>query len=66
MSIVALEVIAAFDALPDAERDIVAAELLARYPAGGGEYSDDAFVEMANEVFLMFDAAEDEDAAPAG
>ena len=60
MSIVALEVIAAFDALPDADRDIVAAELLARYPVGVGELPDDAFVKVANEVFLMFDAAEDE------
>ena len=63
MSIVALQVIAAFDALPDAERDAVAAELLARYPSGTGEISDDSLIGLADEVFLMLDAAEAEDAA---
>ncbi len=64
MSIVALEVIAALDAWLDAERDAVAAELLARYTAGKGEFADDDFFGLADEVFLMLDAAEDEDAAP--
>ena len=63
MSIVALQVIAAFDALPDAERDAVAAELLGQYPSGTGEISDDSLIGLADEVFLMLDAAEAEDAA---
>ena len=63
MSIVALQVIAAFDALPDAERDAVAGGLLARDPSGTGEISDDSLIALADEVFLMLDAAEAEDAA---
>ncbi len=66
MSIVALEVIAAFDALPEAERNAVAAELLSRYPAGEGEFFDDSMIGLADEVFLMLDAAEAEDAATSG
>lgn len=64
MSSVAWEVIAAFDALPDTEREAVAAELLARHPAGAGEFADDDFIELADEVFSILDAAEAQDAIP--
>jgi len=58
MSTVALEVVAAFEALPDAERDAVVAELLVRFPMGAGRFTDDDFVDMADEVFKMYDTAE--------
>ena len=58
MSTVALEVIAAFEALPDAERDAVVAELVVRFPTDAGRFAVDDFVDMADEVFQMYDAAE--------
>ena len=58
MSTVALEVVAAFEALPDAERDAVVAELLVRFPMGAVRFTGDDFVDMADKVFKMYDTAE--------
>lgn len=65
MSAAALALLAAFDALPDADRDLVVGELLLRQPAGSEDMSDEAFVALADEVFLTCDAAEAAGAAPA-
>jgi hypothetical protein len=62
MSTGAQQILAAFDALPDDERDTVLAELLTRRPIGAGELPDQALVEMAEELFLSYDAAEAADA----
>lgn len=66
MSAAAKELLAAFDALPDIDREAVVAELLTRHPVGAGDLPDAAFEELAEELFLTYDAAEADDAAPAG
>ena len=53
------ELLDAFDALPDAERHEVAAELLRRTLKGEpGDVSDDALVATAEELFLELDTRE--------
>jgi hypothetical protein len=64
MSVATQQLLSAFDALPVAEQDAVIAELLRRTPVGAGEMSDAGFEELAEEVFLAYDAAEAADAAP--
>jgi hypothetical protein len=62
MSTGAQQILAAFDALPDDEREAVLAELLTRRPIGTGELPEQALVELAEELFLSYDAAEAADA----
>lgn len=64
MSAAALQLLAAFDALSDADREAVLAELLVRRPVGAGKLPDVALVELAEERFLAYDAAETADATP--
>ena len=66
MSRAALDLLAAFDALPVTERDAVVTELLTRHRAGGDDPSDADLAALADELFLTFDAAEAANAAPAG
>ena len=63
MSTEALSVIAAFNALPDAEREAVFGELLVQSPSIDGEMTDESFNELADDIFLMFDEAETTDAS---
>lgn len=62
MSAAVQQLLAAFDALPAADRDAVVAELLLRHPPGGGGLPDAAFEELADELFRTYDAAEAGDA----
>ena len=66
MTATALELLTAFDALPDAVGEAVLVELLRRHPAGGGDLPAEAFEELADELFRSYDLAEAADAAPAG
>jgi hypothetical protein len=66
MSAAAQQLLAAFDALPDADREAVVAALLTRHPVGGGAVSDAAFVELADELFRGYDAEEAADATAPG
>ncbi len=66
MSVAAKRLLADFDALSEAEREAVVAELLARHPIGAGELSDTALVEVADELFCGYDAEEGDGATPAG
>lgn len=66
MSAAAQELLAAFDALPDSERDAVVRELLLRHPTGDDDLSDEAFAESADELFLTYDAAEAADGPSPG
>lgn len=63
MSVAAHEILTAFDALPDQDRDAVLEALLLRRPVGEGELPEAALTEMAEELFLTYDAAEAADAA---
>lgn len=65
MTATAREIVSAFDALPAAEGDAVLAELLLRRPAGDKDIPVEAFEELAEDLFLSYDAAEGADAAPA-
>lgn len=64
MSAAAQQLLAAFDALPAAERDAVMAELLTRHSLAAGDLPDAAFVELAEELFLAYDAEEASNATP--
>lgn len=64
MTATAHQLLAASDALPDADQDAVLDELLLRRPAGAGDLPAAAFEELAEELFLSYDAAEAADAAP--
>lgn len=64
MSAAALELLDAFDALPDGDREAVVAALLTRHPAGAGDLPAAALVGLAEELFLAYDAEEAADAAP--
>jgi hypothetical protein len=64
MSAAAQQLLTAFDALPAAERDAVMAELLARYPLRTGDLPDAALTELAEELFLAYDAEEADNATP--
>ena len=66
MSTAAQQLLSAFESLPDDDREAVVAELLSRHPVGAGELSDDALVEMADELFRGYDAEEEADAAAPG
>jgi hypothetical protein len=63
MSAAARELLTAFDALPDPDREAVFHALLARQPFGEGALPEAAFTELAEELFLTYDAAEAADAA---
>lgn len=58
MSAAAQTLLAAFDALPDADREVVVNELLSRHPVGAGELPDVTLLEMADELFQVYDAEE--------
>ena len=58
MSAIAQKLLAAFDALPDAERDAVLAELLVRHPIGTSDLPPAAFEELAEKLFFAYDAEE--------
>jgi hypothetical protein len=64
MTAAAQDLLTAFDALPATERDAVIDALLLRCPPGAGDLPDAAFEELADELFLSYDAAEAADAAP--
>lgn len=57
MTAIAHEVLAAYDALKPAEKQAVAVEILRR-SAGVGELPEEAFTEVAAEVFQSYDAEE--------
>jgi len=65
MSSAARQVLAAFDSLPDNDREGLITELLIRCPIGAGALPDAALVEMGDELFRAYDAAEADDAAAA-
>jgi hypothetical protein len=62
----AQQLLAAFDALPAAEREALLNELLTRHPVGAGELPDESLVELADELFRGYDAEEAGRAAPPG
>ena len=62
MSDTAQRLLAAFDTLPEAERDAVVAELLIRHPVGAGDLPDAGLVELADELIRAYDAEEAADA----
>ncbi len=64
MTAAAQNLLTAFDALPDAERDAFIAAALVRRPVCAGDLPDVAFEELAEEIFLSCDAAEAADAPP--
>lgn len=64
MTAAAQQLLSAFDALPETERDAVLAELLLRRPVGAGDLPGAAFEELAEELFRTYDAAEAAGAAP--
>jgi hypothetical protein len=59
----AQQLLAAFDALSEAERQAVIAELLIRHSVGVGNLPDAARVELADELFRAYDAEKAADAA---
>lgn len=62
MSQTARQLLTAIEALPDAEREAVVAELLTRHPVGAGDLPEVALVELADELFRSYDAEEAADA----
>ena len=58
MSVAAQELLAAFDALPAPEQDVVVGQLLLRRPAGTDDLPPAGYEELAGELFLTYDAAE--------
>lgn len=66
MSAAVQELLAAFDALPESDRGEAVAAILARHPLGEGAIPDAGFVELADELFQSYDAAEADDAARPG
>jgi hypothetical protein len=65
MSQTARQLLNAIEALPDAEREAVVAELLTRHPVGAGDLPDAALVELADELFRSYDTEESADATRA-
>lgn len=65
MSAAAIELLTAFDALPGPEQDVVVGQLLLRRPAGADDLPPADYEELAEELFLAYDAAEAADADPA-
>jgi hypothetical protein len=57
MTTTAREVLAAFEALPPADQQQVAAEILRRF-SGTGDLSEAAFDELAAELFRNYEAEE--------
>jgi hypothetical protein len=57
MTVAANNVLAAFNALAPEEQQQVAVEIL-RQSAASGELTDEAFVELAAEVFRSYDTEE--------
>ena len=64
MSAAAQELLAAFDSLPGPEQDAVVGQLLLRRPAGSGDVPSAGYKQLADELFLTYDAAEAAEAAP--
>ena len=62
MSQTARQLLTAIEALPDAERETVVAELLTRHPVGAGDLPEAARVELAGELYRSTDAEEAADA----
>ena len=57
MTATAQEILAAFEALPPAEQQQVAAEILRRC-RGTGDLPEEAFDELAADLFCRYDAEE--------
>jgi hypothetical protein len=66
MSAATQRLLAAFDALPDTDREAVVAELLTRHPVGVGELPDAASEQLADELVLAYDPEVAADATPPG
>lgn len=62
VTVAVTHLLASFDALSDAEKHEAVAEILRR--AAPRELPDDAFVELADELFRELDAREAADAKP--
>ena len=58
MTVTAKGLLAAFENLEPADRQEVAAEILRR-TAGAGEIPDSAFEQLADELFVSYDAEEE-------
>jgi len=58
MPLTAQQILIAFDALPDVDQDAIVKELLSRSTFGNGEVTDEALVELTDELFQMYDAEE--------
>ena len=58
-----MQLVKAFGSLPEPERDAVLSELLLQQPLGAGDLPTGALEELAEELFLNYDAAEACDAA---
>lgn len=52
------DLIASFDALPDADKRVAAAEILRRVPRSEGDLPHAALDELADELFAGLDAEE--------
>lgn len=65
MNVTAQQLLATFDALPDAAKHQVAVEILRRVSAAdGGDLSEEALVGAADELFRALDAEENGHAQP--
>ena len=60
------QLLTAFDQLSAVDREAAVTELLLRNPLGAGPIPDAAFEQLAEDVFLAYDAEEAANAAPAG
>jgi len=58
MSVAVRELLSAFDALPESDRETVLEAMLLRAKPGVPRFSDDALCELADELFQTYDAAE--------
>jgi len=65
MSAAVRGLLVAFDLLPAPEQDAVVGQLLLRRTAGADDSPQAGHEEMADELFLTYDAAEATDAGPA-
>ena len=66
MSTSATQLLTAFDALPDGDKDDVVVALLTRRPVGGDALTDDDLTALADDLFQQMDADEGADGTPAG
>lgn len=58
MSAAAQELLAAFDSLPTPDQDAVVGQLLLLRPAGSGDVPAAGYEDLADELFLTYDATE--------